>query len=158
MKKLFSLFCIFSFSIAAISQTTSDNALLKEVSFEKEEYQKRAVVYGFSENKKKNFNPIYHLFSSSMYVYQSVISPQLSTRCAYSPSCSAYSKDLIKRYGFLKGLFCTTDRLMRCNRIALADAPVLLFDPQDKKIHEDAERYCSQHKKKHKQSSKTVAE
>jgi len=32
-----------------------------------------------------------------------------------------------------------------------------LFDPQDKKIHEDAERYCS-HKKKHKQSSKTVAE
>jgi putative component of membrane protein insertase Oxa1/YidC/SpoIIIJ protein YidD len=155
MKKIFLLFCVSVSSVSAsVAQTVSDNTLLKEASFEKKEYKERVVVYGFSENKKKTINPLYHILSLPMYVYQSQISPQLSTRCAYNPSCSAYSKDLIKRYGFIKGIFCSSDRLMRCNRIALADIPAVSIDNQDKKIHEDVERYCVHNKKRHQHTEK----
>ena len=154
MKNFFLLFCVFVFSMkVSVSQTNSDKALLKEVVFEKEEYNERVVVYGFSENKKKTINPIYHLVSSPMYIYQTLISPQLSTKCAYNPSCSAYSKDLIKKYGFAKGIFCSSDRLMRCNRIALAGVPVSSLDAHDKKIHEGVERYA-RCKKGHKHTVK----
>ena len=140
------LLCCFIISVnLSVAQIISDNTLIKNVSFEKEKYNDRVVVYGFSEHKK-TLNPIYHIFSVPMYIYQSQISPQLSTRCAYSPSCSAYSKELIKEYGFIKGIFCSSDRLMRCNRIALADVPLMLINPDDQKIHEDVERYCFKHK------------
>ena len=156
MLRFFLLFFVFIFSIkVTVSQAVSDNTLLKNASFEKKEYQKRVVVYGFSQNKKKTINPIYHLLSGSMYLYQSLISPQLSTRCAYNPSCSAYSKELIKEYGFIKGIFCSSDRLMRCNRIALADVPPISVNHQDGKICEHIDRYDFRHKKKHNHSSKT---
>ena len=156
MKNLFLLFCVFVFSIeASVSQTVSDGTLLETASFEKKEYAERPVVYGFSENKK-TWNPLYHLLSAPMYVYQRLISPQLPSKCAYNPSCSAYSKDLIKRYGFAKGVFCSSDRLMRCNRIALADMPPIRFDPQDKKVHENTERYHFKNKEKRKHTEKTA--
>lgn len=80
----------------------------------------RTVVYGFGD-RTSTVNPFYHLLAGSMYGYQKWVSPVLGSHCSYSPSCSAYSKSLIREYGLLKGMFCTADRLMRCNRIALTD-------------------------------------
>lgn len=118
----------------------NDKFLLLNHDMLKPEFENRIVKYGFGESRQ-NWNPMYHVLSSSMFVYQYVISQQIFKQCAYSPTCSAYSKDLIKEYGLIKGTFCTADRLMRCNRLSLVDKPSYYFETTDRKIHEHVDRY-----------------
>jgi len=65
------------------------------------------------------YNPLTLFFDGSMLVYQKAISEQFSAQCEYTPSCSDFSKKLIQRFGMLKGIFLSADRLMRCNGHAL---------------------------------------
>jgi putative membrane protein insertion efficiency factor len=46
--------------------------------------------------------------------YQKLISPLLTPRCKYYPSCSTYAELAITEFG-IKGLFMATWRLVRCN-------------------------------------------
>ncbi|MGP1515527.1 MAG: membrane protein insertion efficiency factor YidD [Bacteroidales bacterium] len=116
---------IYSYS-DGYSQTTNkifnseDLQLIAQQSYSNPLFVERQVKYGFEE-VNKSFNPFYYLLSSSMFVYQKYISPIILRHCIYIPSCSGYSKVLIKNFGLLKGMFCSADRLMRCNRIALSD-------------------------------------
>lgn len=120
---------------------SADFRLLRTVQHEDHTYDARQVTYGFTPGKR-TWNPAYHLLSSGMYVYQKVVSPLLSTRCAYTPTCSAYSKALIREYGLLKGTFLTADRLMRCNRMALTDLNNrYLLGNSHGSIHESVDRY-----------------
>ncbi|MCK9162959.1 MAG: membrane protein insertion efficiency factor YidD [Bacteroidales bacterium] len=123
-----------------MSQSLDDRARIKNIAFENEEFSERVVKYGFTKDKK-TYNPLYHILSSSMYLYQKLISPQLSRGCAFNPSCSEYSKDLIKEYGIIKGAFLSSDRITRCTRISLADKSNYHFDTHDGKMHETVERY-----------------
>ena len=107
-------------NVQAQQLDSADAQLLRAASHIDHSFDGRKVTYGFTPGKR-TWNPAYHMLSSSMYVYQSVVSPLLSTRCVFTPTCSAYSKRLIHEYGLLKGTFLTADRLMRCNRIALSD-------------------------------------
>lgn len=47
--------------------------------------------------------------------YQQNISPLLGPHCRYSPTCSQYSVEAFEKYGFLKGLFLSVKRILRCN-------------------------------------------
>ncbi|XP_020886600.1 UPF0161 protein At3g09310 [Arabidopsis lyrata subsp. lyrata] len=47
--------------------------------------------------------------------YKREISPVLPRSCRYIPTCSEYSMEAYKKYGFLKGTVLTTWRLCRCN-------------------------------------------
>lgn len=47
--------------------------------------------------------------------YQVMISPLLGQTCRFSPSCSNYAMQAIERYGFFKGVYLTTARLLRCH-------------------------------------------
>lgn len=49
--------------------------------------------------------------------YQKNVSPLLSnfSHCKYTPSCSEYGKQAIKKYGALKGTILTIWRILRCN-------------------------------------------
>lgn len=138
-KLIFLMFFCF-ISIAQFAQTQSDIEKIKQQNFEKKEFQTRKVTYGFTKGKK-TLNPFYHMLSTSMYVYQKFISPQLSRGCAFNPSCSEYSKELIKEYGLIKGSILTSDRLTRCTRIALTGKPHFLFETPDGKINEKVDRY-----------------
>ena len=51
--------------------------------------------------------------------YQIFISPNLSSRCRFYPSCSQYAVLAIQKNGFLKGIKQTVHRLRRCNRYNL---------------------------------------
>jgi putative membrane protein insertion efficiency factor len=42
------------------------------------------------------------------------ISPRLPTRCRYTPTCSAYGLEAVRRYGTGRGLRLTAARLRRC--------------------------------------------
>ncbi|MCL2027598.1 MAG: membrane protein insertion efficiency factor YidD [Bacteroidales bacterium] len=143
MKAWISTFVLmFSSTIFALAQTTGDVELLRNADFNKYSSQHK-VSYGFYENPSKValYNPVYHILSGSMWVYQKYISPQISRNCPYHPSCSAYSRQLIGSFGIVKGVVFSSDRLMRCNRVALEGVPRSAFDPNDGKIHETTDRY-----------------
>jgi uncharacterized protein len=48
-------------------------------------------------------------------VYRAVLSPFLGTHCRYYPTCSVYTSEAIRKYGFLKGLALGAKRLLRCH-------------------------------------------
>ena len=55
------------------------------------------------------------LLLAVIYVYQNFISPFLSARCRYTPTCSQYSKESIKKYGPYKGFILTFKRIIKCH-------------------------------------------
>lgn len=140
------IFCLVYFSPKTNAQqiTAADEwKMVEQKESFKAEFSEKTVKYG-SDSKRKSINPMYHAFSLGIFTYQKFVSPVLARDCAYSTSCSDYSKQLVSRYGVLVGVVCTADRLMRCNRIALADPMTyLLMDSKDKLIHETVERYAS---------------
>ena len=48
-------------------------------------------------------------------IYQFLISPLLGNSCRYFPTCSEYSIDSLKTYGFFKGLFYSLKRILSCH-------------------------------------------
>jgi len=54
------------------------------------------------------------IFSVSIKLYQTWISPMFPARCKYYPSCSTYASDAVTEYG-AKGLAMAAWRLVRCN-------------------------------------------
>ncbi|MFQ5568091.1 MAG: membrane protein insertion efficiency factor YidD [Rhodothermales bacterium] len=47
--------------------------------------------------------------------YQLVISPHLPANCRYTPSCSNYSIQALRKYGAVKGTILSVWRILRCN-------------------------------------------
>ena len=47
--------------------------------------------------------------------YQLCISPHTPPACRYTPTCSQYAIEAIRKYGPLKGGWLTFRRLMRCH-------------------------------------------
>ena len=47
--------------------------------------------------------------------YKFLISPLLGNSCRYLPTCSEYSIEALKTYGFLKGLFLSVKRILSCH-------------------------------------------
>ena len=48
-------------------------------------------------------------------IYKFFISPLLGNSCRFAPTCSDYSIEALKTYGFLKGLFLSFKRIISCN-------------------------------------------
>lgn len=47
--------------------------------------------------------------------YQKCISPLFPPCCRYSPTCSQYALEAIKKYGSVMGSFLAIKRILRCN-------------------------------------------
>ena len=47
--------------------------------------------------------------------YKKAISPLLMPSCRYSPTCSEYGMEAIKKYGPFKGGWLTLRRILSCN-------------------------------------------
>jgi putative membrane protein insertion efficiency factor len=60
-------------------------------------------------------NPLTNLFVAIIRFYQLVISPILPSACRYSPTCSAYGIEALKKHGAIKGSVLTIKRILRCN-------------------------------------------
>jgi len=50
-----------------------------------------------------------------VYFYQGMISPLLPQSCRYTPSCSQYAIEAVKKNGPIKGLLLATNRILRCH-------------------------------------------
>jgi uncharacterized protein len=47
--------------------------------------------------------------------YRLAVSPWLGTRCRYSPTCSQYAAEAIRRFGPLRGGWMALRRIARCH-------------------------------------------
>ncbi len=47
--------------------------------------------------------------------YQFLLSPLLGNSCRYFPSCSEYSIQSLKTFGFFKGLYLSLKRILSCH-------------------------------------------
>lgn len=50
-----------------------------------------------------------------IYFYRNCISPLLPPTCRYTPTCSQYAIEAIKKHGAIKGLWLTIKRVCRCH-------------------------------------------
>ena len=48
-------------------------------------------------------------------LYQKYLSPGLPRRCRFSPTCSQYAVEALRKYGPVKGSWLTLKRLARCH-------------------------------------------
>ncbi len=66
-----------------------------------------------------------HPLLTAIRCYQVAVSPNLSIRCRFTPSCSEYSYQVIERHGIWRGLRLTRSRIARCkNDVPLCEDPV----------------------------------
>ena len=49
--------------------------------------------------------------------YKFLISPLLGNSCRYLPTCSEYSMEALKTYGFFKGFYLSLKRILSCHPI-----------------------------------------
>ncbi|MDO4462372.1 MAG: membrane protein insertion efficiency factor YidD [Bacteroidia bacterium] len=47
--------------------------------------------------------------------YQVAISPHTPPACRYTPTCSAYAIEAIRKYGSVKGSYLAARRILRCH-------------------------------------------
>ena len=48
-------------------------------------------------------------------IYQFLVSPMLGHSCRYFPTCSEYTIDALKTYGFFKGGYLSLKRILSCH-------------------------------------------
>jgi len=48
-------------------------------------------------------------------VYRKVISPLIPPSCIYTPTCSAYAEEALKKHGAVKGSVLAVKRILRCH-------------------------------------------
>ena len=65
--------------------------------------------------------------------YQYLISPLLGHTCRYLPTCSEYSIDALRTFGFFKGLYMSIKRILSCHPIKFLGGGEG-FNPVNKKI------------------------
>ena len=55
------------------------------------------------------------IFMALIRVYQLLLSPLLGGSCRYSPTCSQYGMEAIRKHGPFKGGWLTIKRILKCN-------------------------------------------
>ena len=65
--------------------------------------------------------------------YKFLLSPLLGNSCRYLPTCSEYSIEALKSYGFFKGTYMSIKRILSCHPIKFLGGGEG-FDPVNKKI------------------------
>ena len=64
---------------------------------------------------KSILKPIEWLLILLIKIYQIIISPLLAPSCRFTPTCSVYGIEAIKKHGAAKGFWLTIKRISRCH-------------------------------------------
>ena len=65
--------------------------------------------------------------------YKYLISPLFGHSCRYLPTCSEYSIDALKEYGFIRGILFSIKRIISCHPVKFLGGGEG-FDPVKKKL------------------------
>jgi len=128
------------------AQTQSDKSILLSQHFTNHSFDARHVTYLYANSKNPlvKYNPVSLVFGGLLLFYQQVLSGQIMASCPYEISCSGFSKAVISKYGILKGLPLSADRLMRCNSMAARDYSEFYFNERHQLIDQPGD-YCFRH-------------
>ena len=74
-------------------------------------------------------NVLTYLLIKLIKFYQYLASPLIGHSCRYLPTCSEYSIEALKTFGFFKGFFLSFKRILSCHPWGNGG-----FDPVKKKI------------------------
>lgn len=55
------------------------------------------------------------LLSLPVYFYRACISPMFGPCCRFTPTCSEYALQALKKHGALKGSYLAIRRILRCH-------------------------------------------
>lgn len=73
----------------------------------------------FIEIIKKTWSILMNFFANVLlipiYFYQRFISPLTPPSCRFTPTCSQYAVEAIKKHGPFKGLYLAIRRILRCH-------------------------------------------
>jgi len=61
------------------------------------------------------FKPLSWLMLSLIAFYRSFISPLTPPACRFTPTCSQYAQEAIKKYGPFRGGWLALKRILRCH-------------------------------------------
>lgn len=56
-----------------------------------------------------------YLLLLPIYFYKGAISPLTPPSCRFTPSCSTYAVEALRRHGPVKGLYLAIHRILRCH-------------------------------------------
>ena len=76
-------------------------------------------------------NILTHILIRLIKIYKFLISPLLGNSCRYFPTCSDYSIEALKTFGFFKGSYKSLRRIISCHPIKLLGGGEG-FDPVNK--------------------------
>ena len=60
-------------------------------------------------------NVVQYPFILMIRIYKYLLSPLLPNACRYTPTCSQYAEEAIKKYGIIKGINLGAKRIARCH-------------------------------------------
>ena len=60
-------------------------------------------------------SPLAWLLSLPVHFYRMCISPMLPPSCRFTPTCSQYALEALRKHGALRGSWLTIRRLLRCH-------------------------------------------
>jgi len=55
------------------------------------------------------------IIGAAIKLYQKWLSPLLPSACRYHPTCSDYALQALAKYGFVKGIYKSMLRILKCN-------------------------------------------
>lgn len=61
------------------------------------------------------FKPLSWLMLTLIAFYRTCISPFTPPACRYTPTCSQYAQEAIKKYGAFRGGWLALKRILRCH-------------------------------------------
>lgn len=118
---------LFLVSLAGLSQNANGGL----IDYEGLVVRQSAAIHhhNFESAKEIGSNEIKIILYGLFRGYKLFISSQDQRSCTFTPSCSSYAIETIKKNGILKGFLDTMDRLTRCNGLS----PELYeYDPDQK--------------------------
>ena len=108
MKRL-AIFLLMIIPLACHAQNSMDRKKFENLFAEKN------PAHNWGDRLKNNRNELTFIFSATFVIYKEVFSSQDIDACVFTPSCSVYAIESIKRKGVIVGFFTAVDRLTRCN-------------------------------------------
>jgi len=124
---------ISSISLQLWSQTSEEISILRQIKYDNSSIERVKVSEQY-EHVHVNTNEIQFMFSGLFLFYKSFISSQDAQSCSFTPSCSVYALEAVKKQGIIKGMMNGFDRLSRCNSLSPEKYQIdpktnLLIDP-----------------------------
>ena len=81
-----------------------------------------------------------HILIKLIKIYKFLISPLLGQSCRYMPTCSEYSIEALKTFGFIKGSFLSLKRILSCHPVKILGGGEG-FDPVNKNLDQLIKKY-----------------